>query len=414
MQVHIPYNNSMLRSEEIIQECLNEAGILATQETLSQFDTDGSPIQLGAEKFYSKGLEPKAYQCPHGEFVLERHVYQTSKGGKIYCPLEHDARIIITSTPKFAKTVSSKYADLGSSRVQSDLKENHGRNVARSYIQNIAEAVSAVVEAKEDKWQYQCPVVDKKISSISIGMDGTTMLLCQDGYREAMVGTIALYDSEGERQHTNYIAASPEYGKERFLARMEQEIAHIKRDFPDAHYIGLADGAKCNWSFLKRHTETQTIDFWHATEYLAKAANAMFPEKRQAQEKHAWLDGACHKLKHFVGGASRLWNEMKAFEKQTELPQVHQEKLESAITYFGNNRSKMTYPKNIRRNLPIGSGVTEAACKVIVKQRMCGSSMKWKDKGAAAVLRLRCVNYSTGRWGQFWDKVNQYGLPTAA
>ncbi len=40
---------------------------------------------------------------------------------------------------------------------------------------------------------------------------------------------------------------------------------------------------------------------------------------------------------------------------------------------------------------PIGSGVTEAACKVIVKQRLCCSGMKWKESGAAAVLSLRCL-----------------------
>ncbi len=414
IQISIPYVDSMLKSEEIIQHQLNKAGVQATQEVLSRFDTDGAPIQHGATTFFSKGKEPKEYQTPYGPAVVNRHIYQTAKGGKTFCPLEHDARIIITSTPKFAKMVSSKYSDLGGSRVQADLKENHGRAVARSYIQNVAEAVGAVVEAKEDQWKYQTPAIDKKVSSIAIGMDGTTMLLCQDGYREAMVGTIALYDKAGNRQHTHYLAATPEHGKERFLARLEAEIAHIKVDFPDAYYVGLADGAKCNWTFLEQHTDTQTIDFWHATEYLAKAADVMFRGKRQMQAKADWLDQACHKLKHTVGGATRLFNEMKTFDEHNELPQPQKEKLESAITYFGNNKSKMTYAKNLKRNLPIGSGVTEAACKVIVKQRMCGSAMKWKEKGAAAVLRLRCLNYSDGRWDQFWDKVNQYGLPMAA
>ena len=164
----------MLELEEIIQDRLNEAGVQATQEVLSRFDTDGAPIRYRAATFFSKGREPKAYQSPYGQVVVDRHVYQTSKGGKTYCPLEHDARIIITSTPKFAKSVSSKYADLGGSRVQADLKENHGRSVARSYIQNIAEAVSAVVEAREDKWKYQTPPIDKKIKSVAIGMNGST------------------------------------------------------------------------------------------------------------------------------------------------------------------------------------------------------------------------------------------------
>ncbi len=37
--------------------------------------------------------------------------------------------------------------------------------------------------------------------------------MCDDGWREAMVGTLAFYDVEGERQHTIYLAATPEYGR---------------------------------------------------------------------------------------------------------------------------------------------------------------------------------------------------------
>ena len=73
----------------------------------------------------------------------------------------------------------------------------------------------------------------------------------------------------------------------------------------------------------------------------------------------------------------------------------------------------MTYAKNRKHHWPIGSGVTEAACKVIVKQRLCSSGMKWQAAGAATVLRLRSMNYSSGQWEQFWQKVGQYGLPSA-
>ena len=89
------------------------------------------------------------------------------------------------------------------------------------------------------------------------------------------------------------------------------------------------------------------------------------------------------------------------------------EKVNAAITYFTNQGARMDYAKFRSQNLPIGSGVTEAACKTIIKQRFCRSGMKWKDKGAAIVLSLRCLDKSQ-RWDQFWDKVNQYGLPLAA
>ena len=59
VQVTIPYDRSMLEFEETLQDRLNAAGVLATQEGLRQFDTDGSPITLGSVTFTSKGLHPK-------------------------------------------------------------------------------------------------------------------------------------------------------------------------------------------------------------------------------------------------------------------------------------------------------------------------------------------------------------------
>ena len=85
-------------------------------------------------------------------------------------------------------------------------------------------------------------------------------------------------------------------------------------------------------------------------------------------------------------------------------------KLKNAITYFQNQKHRMEYDKYRAMNLPIGSGVTEAACKTIVKQRLCQSGMKWKTKGAALVFCLRALVYTKGRWEQFWERINQAGL----
>ena len=46
----------------------------------------------------------------------------------------------------------------------------------------------------------------------------------------------------------------------------------------------------------------------------------------------------------------------------------------------------MNYWESAAANHVIGSGVTEAACKTIVKQRLCKSGMRWKNKGAAVIL----------------------------
>lgn len=70
-----------------------------------------------------------------------------------------------------------------------------------------------------------------------------------------------------------------------------------------------------------------------------------------------------------------------------------QESLDAAITYFTNNitASRMNYAASVVLKHPIGSGVTEAPCKTIVKQRLGQSDMKWKNKGAGVILSLRAL-----------------------
>src|SRR3954453_8576627 len=109
IQVEVPYGSSMLDAEETLQQPLNEAGTLATGEILRRFDAGGSPIQVGDTKLTTKGKLKKEYQTPYGVAPVERHVYQSSRGGKTYCPLDRNARIVVSSTPKFAKMVSHKY-----------------------------------------------------------------------------------------------------------------------------------------------------------------------------------------------------------------------------------------------------------------------------------------------------------------
>jgi hypothetical protein len=72
-------------------------------------------------------------------------------------------------------------------------------------------------------------------------------------------------------------------------------------------------------------------------------------------------------------------------------------------------KSKMMYARHVKQNLPIDSGVTEAACKVLIKQRMCQSGSRWKDGGASAVLTLRALKLTQSRWPQFWNYVVRNG-----
>ncbi len=80
-----------------------------------------------------------------------------------------------------------------------------------------------------------------------------------------------------------------------------------------------------------------------------------------------------------------------------------------AVRYFKNHLSMMSYAEYREKHFPIGSGVTEAACKTLIKQRLCRSGMRWKDKGLKTVLSLRSLVLTKDKWKQFWDRIDQYG-----
>ena len=412
IELTVELSRSMLDTEERRQAALNEAGSLASREALKYFDTDGSPIQIGPELWRTKGQQPKCYQTPYGEVDVVRHVYQRSGGGATYCPLERDARIVITSTPRFAKQVSSKLAQGVAREVQRDLAENHGRPVAVSYLQRLGEAIGTVVQVKETEWEYALPALEATVASVAVGLDGTCLLLAEDGRRQAMVGTLALFDAAGERLHTLYVAATPEYGKATFLGRLERELTRLKAAYPAATYLGLADGAEDHWRFLTPHTAVQLVDFYHASSYLSAAAEAAFPHADEQIQRTQWLADACHRLKHEPDAAQALLQEMKRLPT-AGLNARQRQQLQSAITYFYDHHPQMNYAAALDHHWPIGSGVTEAACKTVVKQRLCRSGMRWKEKGAAVVLSLRALMLTPDRWRQFWEKLDQFGFPVA-
>jgi prenyltransferase beta subunit len=91
------------------------------------------------------------------------------------------------------------------------------------------------------------------------------------------------------------------------------------------------------------------------------------------------MDPHCHKLKHDSGFAKVLLAEMEIIQPKRVSKSVL-EGFHDAITYFRNHHHQMHYVEAIAANLPIGSGITEAACKVIIKARLCCSGMKWKDR----------------------------------
>ena len=65
-----------------------------------------------------------------------------------------------------------------------------------------------------------------------------------------------------------------------------------------------------------------------------------------------------------------------------------------AYGYLRDHIKDLDYVSYRRNHLPIGSGVTEAACKTVFSQRLKRSGMAWSEEGGQRIVDLRVIHLS--------------------
>ena len=312
--------------------------------------------------------------------------------------MESGACMLGTSTPLFAKTLSWKYAHLPSQKVQEDLEQNHFRKVSRSHIQEVSYLVGEKMLEQETEIDYCHGVKKELVQAVSIGRDGAMLKLIDGNYREAMAGTLSLLGSEREVLHTIYIGDQPEYGKVGFDTLMRNEISQLKSEFGHLPWSAVADGAKHNWTFLEEHVETQIIDWWHAWEYIRAGFSVIYSASKVEKEVQKWTT-RLKKEEHSIVKLKKLF---KKYDRKLKKEQKSSETLEKTITYLSNHHHQMNYAYYLKQGLLIGSGVTESACKTLIKSRFCGCGMEWKKENTRLLLLNRSLALTNNRWNQAW------------
>ena len=240
-------------------------------------------------------------------------------------------------------------------------------------------------------------------------LDGDMSPMADSGScREATAGTRSFHYT-GERQHTIYLAAAPECGKQAFHQRIEREIVRAKQNYPDARYPGIAGGAVGISSLLEQHWDRQLTDFIHATEYVGKIRERSIRSAVSEYERAHWQHEHCHRLKHDPDALDSLISEAARLSRRSALSQPVRDGTCSAWTCFGMHRRQMCYRDFLAEARPIGSSVTEAACKTLINQWLCALGMRWKTQGANIALSLRGLTQAVGCWAQFWEQIAEFG-----
>ena len=132
----------------------------------------------------------------------------------------------------------------------------------------------------------------------------------------------------------------------------------------------------------------ELVDFYHAVEHLAKAADLKKNWKRS--EKKRWISK--HRRLLLKGHTDQVVAAIKVLCRGRNSKGILRER-----NYFIRNQHRMRYKEISDQKLPIGSGAMESAIRRVVNLRMKGASIYWLEKTAEAMLMLRSY-YKAGRW----------------
>jgi hypothetical protein len=169
----------------------------------------------------------------------------------------------------------------------------------------------------------------------------------------------------------------------------------------EKQWVVLMDGALFLWSMLATVFNgikyVGILDIIHVTEYIWKAGNALYGEKKPKTEK--WVYNTL--LKILKGGVGEIIAELNLNLTKSGLKKSQVDTLKVVICYFENHREWMKYDEYLSSGYPIGTGVVESSCGHTVKNRMEGTGRRWSINGAEATLLLRSV-YTSDDWDDYW------------
>lgn len=236
------------------------------------------------------------------------------------------------------------------------------------------------------------------------------------GYKEASVATVSVYDRNKKRLGTIYLGQMPEPYQKALTAQLTQLIHEVLKGhegaLPRLVYVTDKGSAPSEYfqKALKRMKHPLTgkklewewvLDFWHVCNYVAQLAEGLFgPDSVEGKQ---WYRKMRQWLKERPQGISQVLRSAGAHYGRRKMTKAQSTEYWKAYHYLRRHRQQMNYVEYRRRGLPIGSGVTEAACKTVFTQRFKRSGMRWKVETGQVILDLRTLKLS-GIWEEVVSK----------
>jgi hypothetical protein len=250
---------------------------------------------------------------------------------------------------------------------------------------------------------------------LQLGRDGVHVPL-RPGWKESGCATLSIFDRQGRRLGTIYLGEAPCKDQMFLTTRLDRILeAYFKQlagKVPVLRYV--TDAGALPQSYFKKtlakmkHPVTGKVlswswgvDFFHACEYVTKLSDGLFG--KDTPEAHRWAEQSRRTLRHEVNGVSTVIRRAAQQQRHHGL-KGKREDFESGLGYLKKYRPYMDYQKRRAAGEPIGSGITEAGCKVIFNQRLKQSGMRWKSATMQTIIDLRAACRSQ-LWDRIWGKI---------
>jgi hypothetical protein len=429
--------------ETRLQEQLRELGRIIVEWTfnhLEPHDRRDMPSQMDFHGtwYRRRSKTPnRSVATLFGTITLWRMLYQPVHGVEpSIFPLE--ARLGLEAghaTPALAERVARAAATSTQSTVLASLRDDHGVRWSVATLREVVAGVAAGMEvhrhdaqaARLLSWLGQADRSSgPRKPVLAVGRDGLMLpIRGQESYREGATATVSVYDRKGQRLGTVYLGRMPEPGQETLSRQLTALIEAVLRGragpLPRLAYI--TDGGYHQTQYyrrvLKRMSDPRhpdgrlkwqwVIDYYHACESIYRLSEALFSDTRRAA---SWARKMCRWLKTKPRGIYRVLHSAAAIRRRRIVVGAKRKQYRAAYGYLRKRIRFLDYGQYRRVHLPIGSGVTEAACKTVFTQRMKQSGMTWNAESGQWIVDLRVIHLS-GAWTEVYQSYLQSKSPTA-
>jgi len=229
-----------------------------------------------------------------------------------------------------------------------------------------------------------------------ISMDGTMVHTEAEGWRELKLG--ACYTTrtvvprkrpdklEVRAEQLSFVAdisAPQPFGQLLWLEACRRGVLEARE------VVAIGDGAHWIWNLVEEHfpEALQIVDWYHATEYLYAAAQAIYGAESEVGKQ--WAKARLDEL--WAGKVETVVTCLKSYAGRGKGA------VEDAVTYYTNNVARMRYPEYRARGIQIGSGSIESGCNHVIGARLDRAGMIWTVAGARTVAKVR-ARLRSGRW----------------